>query len=216
MQFKGALFDLDGVIVCTDRYHYLAWKELADSENIYFDEKINERLRGVSRMQSLEIILERADKQYSEEEKIRMAEEKNARYCQLIQKITPSELLDGVRPLFDYLKKAGVRIALCSSSKNAKTILALLGIAELFDAVVDGNDIERSKPDPQVFALGAERLGIPAQACVVFEDAEAGLIAGKRAGMKTAAVGTAEGSRYADYSFANLADPRVYGIFKEI
>lgn len=213
MLFRGAVFDLDGVIVCTDKYHFLAWKELADREGIYFDEKINERLRGVSRMQSLEIILERAGRAYTEEEKNRMAEEKNSRYRELIAGITPAELLPGVLSLFDFLKKKGIGIALGSSSKNAKPILGSLGIADRFDAVVDGNDIQRSKPDPQVFSLAAERLGLPADECVVFEDAEAGLLAGKRAGMKTAAVGAAGGGPLADYSLRDLADARVYDIF---
>ena len=189
---KGAvIFDLDGVIVSTDNCHYEAWKRLADEEGIYFDEEINQRLRGVSRMDSLEIILERADRSYSEEEKKTLADRKNRYYRDLIQKLTPHDLLPGIKPILEGLKANGIKIAVGSSSKNTPLILERLGLKDYFDAVADGNDLTKSKPDPQVFLLAAERLGVVPESCVVVEDADAGVEAALAAGMQVVGVGTA-------------------------
>ena len=189
---KGAvIFDLDGVIVSTDDCHYRAWQQLADEEGIYFDAEINQRLRGVSRMDSLEIILERADRNYTNEEKKVLADRKNAYYRELIQALTPDNILPGVGPILAGLKEHGIKIAVGSSSKNTPLILNRIGLKDYFDAVADGNDLSKSKPDPEVFLLAAERLGVPPEHCVVVEDADAGVEAALAAGMRVLGVGAA-------------------------
>ncbi len=189
---KGAvIFDLDGVIVSTDDCHYRAWQQLADEEGIYFDAEINQRLRGVSRMDSLEIILERADRNYTNEEKKVLADRKNAYYRELIQALTPDNILPGVGPILAGLKEHGIKIAVGSSSKNTPLILDRIGLKDYFDAVADGNDLSKSKPDPEVFLLAAERLGVPPEHCVVVEDADAGVEAALAAGMRVLGVGAA-------------------------
>jgi alpha,alpha-trehalose phosphorylase len=184
---RGALFDLDGVLVSTDRFHYQAWKSVADEEGIYFDDTINHRLRGVSRMESLEIILERAAKVYSPQEKEQLAQRKNERFVALIGTLTPKDLLPGTRALLDSLRQAKWKLALCSSSRNAQAICTRLGILDLFDAVVDGTEVTHSKPHPEIFITAARKLGLYPGDCVVFEDAQAGIDAAKFAG--AAAVG---------------------------
>ena len=159
--YQAVIFDLDGVICHTDRYHYQAWKQMADEEGIYFDETINNRLRGVSRMASLEIILERAARSYSQAEKAAMAERKNNIYRQLLLTMRPADLSEEVSDTLRKLKEAGVRIAIGSSSKNAGTILQQLGLPDAFDAISDGNNITHSKPDPEVFLKAAQMLGMP-------------------------------------------------------
>ena len=158
MKYKGFIFDLDGVVVSTDNCHYEAWKQLADGENIYFDRKINERLRGVSRMESLEIILEKADREYTKDEKIEMAECKNGYYVDKVKRLDKSAVLPGAINFINSLKEIGVMVAIGSSSKNTKLILEKTECAGLFDAVADGNDIKNSKPAPDVFLVAAERL----------------------------------------------------------
>lgn len=193
---KAVIFDLDGVIVSTDDCHYHAWKKMADEEGIYFDRTINERLRGVSRMDSLDIVLERSEKTYSEAEKVELATRKNEYYKQLITKLTPADILPGVLEKLDALKKNGIKIAIGSSSKNTPMILKQIGLDTFFDAVSDGNNITRSKPDPEVFVKAAEMLQIAPEECLVVEDADAGIEAGKRGGMKTLAVQKAVGGDY--------------------
>lgn len=204
MSIKAVLFDLDGVIVTTDDCHYKAWKMMADNEGIYFDRKINERLRGVSRMDSLKIILENAQKKYTDAEKNALAEKKNNIYVDLIQKLTPKEILPGVVKNLDALKENGIKIAIASSSKNAKTILTQIGLIDCFDAISDGNNIKKSKPDPEVFLRAADMLGIAYECCMVVEDADAGILAGKAAGMKTVAVANAMGGDYKVSSLENV------------
>ena len=204
MDIKAVIFDLDGVIVTTDDCHYTAWKKMADDEGIYFDRKINERLRGVSRMQSLEIILEKSDKPYTEQEKLALAAKKNAYYVDLIQKLTPHDVLDGVMKNLKTLKERGIKIAIGSSSKNAPIILNRIGLADYFDAVSDGNNIKKSKPDPEVFIKAAEMLNIAPENCMIVEDADAGIEAGKRAGMKTFALGNATGADFYAKSLKNV------------
>lgn len=187
----AVIFDLDGVIVSTDEFHYLAWKELADAEGIPFDRADNERLRGVSRMESLDILLEKATKPYSDAAKLDMAERKNAIYRGLLERLSPADLLPGVAAVLDGLRARGVKIAIGSSSKNAGPILQAIGLAEAFDAVADGTHITRSKPDPEVFTLAAERVGVAPAHCLVVEDAHAGVEAGLAAGMRVLAVGSA-------------------------
>ena len=191
---KAVIFDLDGVIVSTDDCHYEAWKKMADEEGIYFDKTINNRLRGVSRMQSLEIVLERAEKEYSEEEKLQLAERKNGYYKEFITKLTPNDILPGAKENLEELRKNGIKIAIGSSSKNTPVILKQIGLDNYFDAVSDGNNITNSKPDPEVFLKAADMLSIPYGECMIVEDADAGIEAGKRAGMKTLSVHGAKGA----------------------
>lgn len=196
MKIKAVLFDLDGVIVTTDDCHYKAWKMMADDEGIYFDRQINERLRGVSRMESLQIILEKANKEYTDDEKNTLAEKKNNIYVDLIQKLTPQDILPGVIKNLNTLKENGIKIAIASSSKNTKTILKQIGLIDCFDAISDGNNIKNSKPDPEVFLKAADMVGVEYENCLVVEDADAGVLAGKAAGMKTVAVANAVGGDY--------------------
>ena len=207
---KAVLFDLDGVIVSTDGCHYRAWKRMADEEGIYFDEKINDRLRGVSRMASLEIVLERASRSYTDDEKAALAERKNDYYRDLIRELTPSDILPGAMENLNELKENGILVAVGSSSKNTPLILRRIGLDAFFDAVSDGNNISRSKPDPEVFLKAAEMLGTDPADCLVVEDADAGIEAGRRGGMKTLSV---KGARGADYFAPDLSD---YSIFRRI
>lgn len=188
---KAVIFDLDGVIVSTDEFHYLGWQKLADEEGIRFDRKINERLRGVSRMESLEIILEGAERDYTLEEKSTLAEIKNNYYRKLLHVLTPDDVFPGVVRVLDQLKERGIKTAIGSSSKNTPFILRKIGMEHTFDAVSDGNQIKKSKPDPEVFLLAASKLQIAPDQCLVVEDADAGVEAALNAGMKCLAVGSA-------------------------
>lgn len=194
MKIKAVIFDLDGVIVSTDECHYRGWKKMADEEGIYFDKEINNRLRGVSRMESLEIVLERAEKAYSEKEKAALAERKNNYYKKYITELTPNDILPGVMKNLEELKNNGIKIAIGSSSKNTPIILQQIQLTDYFDAVSDGNNITNSKPDPEVFLKAAQMLGVDAESCLVVEDADSGIVAGKRAGMKTLSVNGAKGA----------------------
>ena len=185
---KGAIFDLDGVIVDTAKYHYLAWKELAEKLGFFFKESDNERLKGVSRMRSLEILLEVGGITASKEEMLDMANKKNTRYVEMLQDLNKDELLEGAEEYLKKLKGEGVLIALGSASKNAPMILDKLGIMEYFDAIVDGNSVSKAKPDPEVFLKGAEMLGLNPADCVVFEDSQAGIEAARNAGCGVVAV----------------------------
>ena len=205
MSIKAVIFDLDGVIVSTDDYHYRAWKTMSDAEGIYFDREINERLRGVSRMESLEIILEKADKAYTNEEKNEMAEKKNSLYRELLEELSPMDILPGVRRVLETLKVNNINIAIGSSSKNTPMILKKIGLNDYFDAVADGNEIKNSKPDPEVFLLAAQKLGINPEECLVVEDADAGVEAATAGNMKVLAVGYASSNNRADYKFKDLS-----------
>ena len=203
---KAFIFDLDGVIVSTDSLHYRAWKALADSEGIYFDEEINNRLRGVSRMESLEIILERATRTYTDEEKVAMAEKKNGIYRELLQVLTPSDRLAGVTETLDALRAQGYKLAIGSSSKNTPIILEKIGYSGYFDAISDGNNIKNSKPDPEVFLKAAEFLQLQPSECFVVEDAEAGITAAKAGGFTAIGIGSAAEDPNADYAIQTFAD----------
>ena len=209
MKYKAIIFDLDGVLVSTDNCHYEAWKKMADEEGIYFDRTINERLRGVSRMESLEIILERAEKEYTDEEKICMAERKNGYYKKLIGTLDKSAILDGAVEFVETAKSMGLMVAIGSSSKNTVAILTQVGIIELFDAIADGNDIKNSKPDPEVFLVAAQKLGVEPELCLVVEDADAGVEAALAAKMDVLAVGYAAANSKATYSAKGLCDTEV-------
>ena len=196
---------MDGVIVSTDELHYQGWKYMADNEGIYFDREINERLRGVSRMESLLIILEKATKTYTDAEKEALTTLKNNYYKELLATLSPNNILSGVEEILSGLKAAGVKIAIGSSSKNAPAILKQIGLDKTFDAISDGNNITNSKPDPEVFLIAAERLGLQPEHCLVVEDAEAGITAALSANMKTLAVGSAAADKRADLAAADLS-----------
>lgn len=201
------IFDLDGVICFTDKYHYQAWKELADREGIYFDEKINDRLRGVSRMQSLEIILERASREYTEEEKESMAAMKNESYVKLLENMSTKDLSDEVKNTLDELRHRGYKLAIGSSSKNTKKILKQIGLVDYFDAISDGTNITKSKPDPEVFLKAADMVEEKPQNCLVVEDAAAGIDAACAGGFLSAGIGDAaahEGVTYPIRTFGEL------------
>lgn len=186
---KACIFDLDGVIVDTAKYHYIAWKEIARELGFEFTEQHNERLKGVSRMRSLEILLEVGGIQLDEATKLKLAEKKNENYVSYILKMNEDEILPGVKRFLHELKDHGIKIAIGSASKNTPLILKRIGLSELFDAVIDGNKTSTAKPDPEVFLLGAKALGVNPQECIVFEDAEAGIEAAVAAGMKSVGVG---------------------------
>ena len=180
MTKKGIIFDLDGVICFTDEYHYLAWKEMADGMGVYFDREINNRLRGVSRMASLEIILERyTGPALTNGEKEALATKKNDIYRKLLSRMSPADLSDDVKTTLDALRAKGLKLAIGSSSKNTQQILKQLGLGDFFDAVADGTMITKSKPDPEVFLLAASMLGVSPENAIVIEDAESGVRAAK-------------------------------------
>lgn len=210
VKIKGLIFDLDGVLVFTDKFHYQAWKTMADELGVYFDETINHRLRGVSRMDSMEIILERYEgPDLSLREKEKLAEKKNEIYRTLLESMTPDDVTKEVRDTLTKLREKGYKLAIGSSSKNAKFILEKVELKDAFDAISDGNNITKSKPDPEVFLKAAEYLGLPPKACMVVEDAEAGIEAAKKGGMYAAGIGEAAKSINADESlktFSELVD----------
>ena len=203
---KGVIFDLDGVLLFTDKYHYLAWKALADKLNIPFDEKVNNRLRGVSRMDSLNIILSYSDQTFSEAEKEVMAEEKNELYREYLQKMTPLDVSDDTRAVLEKLRECGLKLAIGSSSKNTPLILEKADMAKYFHAVSDGNNITRSKPDPEVFLKAAEYLNLQPCECIVVEDAEAGIDAGNAGGFVTVGIGCAEQYKKTKHPIKSLAE----------
>lgn len=188
---KGVIFDLDGVIVHTDNLHYLAWKSLADGLGIYFDEQINNRCRGVSRMDSLEIVLGEQSARYTMQQKLSFAEQKNDIYRRLLGELDASSVSEEVLVTIKELKTRGIAIAIGSSSKNTRLILQCIGLTEYFDAIVDGNDISHSKPHPEVFIKAAQKLGLSPQECIVVEDAFSGVDAALAGGFTAVAIGQA-------------------------
>lgn len=206
-QKKAIIFDLDGVICFTDKFHYQAWKALADRLGIYFDETINDRLRGVSRMASLEIILERAEREYTQAEKEAFTEEKNNTYRELLATMSPADLSDEVRDTLAELRRRGYLLTIGSSSKNTKFILERIGLGDFFDAIADGTDITHSKPDPEVFLISAQKVGVAPADCAVVEDAKAGIQAAKAGGMTALALfGDAKGCGLEDYDLTSFSD----------
>lgn len=203
---RGVIFDLDGVLCTTDEYHYQAWKALADREGICFDRQINNRLRGISRMSSLEIVLEKANRTYTIEEKERMATEKNEAYRTLLGAMTPADVTPETRKTLEALRRKGLLLAVGSSSRNARLILERTGLIGYFDAISDGNNITRSKPDPEVFLKAAQMLGLKPEECIVVEDALAGVEAARRGAFRCAAIGDASKSEQAQYRLAALSD----------
>lgn len=204
---KAFIFDLDGVIVFTDKFHYQAWKKMADEMGIYFDEVINNRLRGVSRAESLEIILERYEGPIlSQEKKTELMESKNNIYRELLASMTPADVTDEVRGTLSELHNRGYKLAIGSSSKNAKFILEKVDLLDAFDAISDGTNISKSKPDPEVFVKAAEFLGESPENCYVVEDAYAGIDAAKNAGMQAVGIGDAAGYKAADKKIQTFSE----------
>ena len=214
-KIKGAIFDLDGVLVDTAKYHYLAWKELAEKLGFDFTEKDNERLKGVSREKSLEILLEIGHVKADEDQKKIWADEKNRTYVEYLKKLDQSALLDGTLDYLKALHSKGIRISLGSASKNAPLILSQLKIEKYFDAIVDGNCITKAKPDPEVFLQGSKALTLPANDCAVFEDSLAGIQAALSGGMLPVAVGTKANLPGANYYIKNLGEAKNLGLFIE-
>lgn len=206
---QACIFDLDGVIVDTAKYHYLAWKRLAKELGFDFTIEDNERLKGVSRMDSLNILLSIGGIELPLEEKEALANKKNLWYVDYISKLAEDEILPGVLDFFQILKENNIKIALGSASKNSMLILKNLNLVEYFDAIVDGNKVSKAKPDPEVFLRAAEELSINPDHCVVFEDAEAGIEAALNAGMKTIGIGTPVSLAKANKCVPNLAGATV-------
>jgi len=204
---KAVIFDLDGVLVSTDIMHYEAWKKLAEKLQIKnFTKEDNLRQRGVSRMASLEVLLEKSEKAYTQQEKEAFAQEKNEYYITLLKNLTPDDVLPGVLTVFHALKQRGILIGIGSASKNTPEILERTGLGNYIDQVSCGLDITRSKPDPQVFLVAAQKLGVNPADCLVVEDADSGIQAAKAGGMYALAVGSAFGNTQADYRAASLED----------
>ncbi|MBQ8093620.1 MAG: beta-phosphoglucomutase [Clostridia bacterium] len=205
-RYSGVIFDMDGVICSTAEYHYQSWKAVTDEIGVYFDKSINNRLRGISRMDSLEIILEQSKHFFSLKEKEAFAEKKNAIYLELIQNITPADLSCEVRSTLDELRAFGLKLAIGSSSRNTGVILERLGLSGFFDAVSDGNNIEKGKPDPQVFTMAAAYIGLLPAECLVVEDAEAGILAAANGGFDSAGLDEAAVCGKATYSIKAFSE----------
>lgn len=204
---KAVIFDLDGVLVTTDELHFKAWKALAEELGITgFTMADNARQRGVSRMASLEVVLEKTDKTFTDEEKVALAEKKNSMYVKSLDTLSPSDALGGVNEFIGYLKEKGIKTAIGSASKNTPLILEKTKLADKFDAISCGLDTTKSKPDPEVFLIAAGKLGIAPEECVVIEDSDAGIEAAKAGGMYAVAVGEAEHNTKADISVSSVDD----------
>lgn len=206
MNAKAVIFDLDGVICFTDKYHCQAWKAMADEIGVYFDEEINNRLRGISRMASLDIILEKSDREYTDAEKEELAAGKNSMYRELLNSMSREDLSDEVYQTLMELKVRGLKLAIGSSSKNARLILDRLGIEDVFDAISDGNNITHSKPDPEVFLKAAEYLGVNPSEALVVEDAKAGIDAATSGGFLSAGIGEASEYDKVTYPLNTFSD----------
>jgi len=206
MSKKAIIFDLDGVIVDTAKYHYLAWRELAIQLGFDFTEAQNEQLKGVSRVRSLEILLDIGNVQLEEAQKTKLLIEKNAQYLEYIEEMDHTEILPGIDDVLHYLKLNKIPFSLGSASKNARLILETLDLLNLFDAIVDGNDVSTAKPDPEVFLIAAQKLGVEPDNCIVIEDAQAGVEAANKANMISVGIGDKEILKEADYVLNSTAE----------
>jgi beta-phosphoglucomutase len=209
VSIKACLFDLDGVLVDTAKYHYLAWSRLARQLGFEFTKKDNERLKGVSRAASLNILLEIGGMSFPEEEKAKLAALKNNWYVEFISSMDRSEILPGVLTFLEECRERGYKTALGSASKNAMMIMENTGLLPYFDAIIDGTKTTNAKPDPEVFLLGAQELGVAPAECVVFEDAEAGIEAAIRAGMHSVGIGSPDNLGKADLVIPSLQEMSV-------
>ncbi|MFR6023714.1 MAG: beta-phosphoglucomutase [Oscillospiraceae bacterium] len=211
---KAIIFDLDGVLVSTDELHYRAWKALAGRLGVPFDRAKNDRCRGISRMASLDIVLEDAPTAYTQAEREAFAAEKNETYRAMLASLTPADTLEGVLPTLAELRRRGYRLALASVSKNAPLILERTGLDRYLDAVADGNCITRSKPDPEVFLKAAEKLGMACESCAAMDDALAGIEAGRAAGMLTIGFGDSAKNKAGDLNLERFDE--LLGLFPDI
>jgi len=214
VKYSAFIFDLDGVLTDTAEYHYRAWKRLADEEEIVFSREDNEKLRGVSRRASINLILK--EEKLPEQKIIEMMERKNSYYRQFIKEMSKADLLPGAEENLMQLKAAGFKLALASASKNARTVLDKLGIESNFDYIADGHSVEKTKPAPDLFLFAAEKLGVHPQACIVVEDAEAGVTAARAAGMSVIGIGPAERVGKADLVYNSLAEVNLEKIINKL
>jgi beta-phosphoglucomutase len=206
MRYQAVIFDLDGVICHTDEYHYMAWKEIAGELEIPFSRATNDRMRGIDRMASLDVLLEGSDRVFSAETKENYANKKNLIYRNLLNNLSPKNLDEDVKEALAAVRSAGLKLAIGSSSKNTKFILQRLGLGTYFDAVADGTDVAHAKPNPEVFLIAAQRMAVEPGACLVVEDAISGILAAKAAGMDAAVIGGARESGLAKYKLNRLTD----------
>jgi beta-phosphoglucomutase len=203
---EAVIFDLDGVLVSTDEYHYRSWVKIAAEEGFdFFDHKFNDQFRGVARMECVEILIKASGRDYSPAQKQEIADRKNGYFAESLSSVTPEELLPGALAMLQELRKRGIKIAVASNSRNAKTIIRQTKIEHLLDIIVDGYEIEKSKPDPEPFLLAATRIGVAPAHCIVVEDAVTGVEAARRAGMKALGIGTRERLPNADIVVPNLS-----------
>lgn len=214
LKYEGIIFDLDGVIVDTAKYHFLAWQKLARTIDIEFTKEDNERLKGVSRMACMDIILEIGNKEISEDKKIELATQKNEWYLEYVNNMDKSEILPGSIEMLDKLKELGIKVAIGSASKNAKTILKKVGLLERFDFISDGNVVKKAKPDPEVFTIAADKMGVKYNKCIVFEDSEAGIEAANRVDMLSIGIGSKENLPEADMIYNGLDEVDIINIVK--
>jgi len=205
-EIKGMIFDLDGVITDTAKYHYFAWKRISNELGLYFDERMNEALKGIDRFESLNIILKKNNRDVSYEEKENITRSKNKYYLEYIREMTSDDLFPGVPGLFDTIKSRGMKMALASSSKNSMLIIDKLKISDYFDAIVDPNQIKTGKPDPEIFIAAAGLLSVDCGLCAVVEDSEAGLIGARRAGMLGIGIGKKRVLYTYDLIYSNIAE----------
>ena len=211
---KACIFDLDGVIVDTALYHFKAWKRLANHLGFDFTEEENEKLKGVSRVRSLQLILEWGGVEKTTEEQSQLADLKNSWYVEMIKEMKPDEILPGAKEFLLSVRNAGLKTALGSASKNSRTILEKVGLLELFDSIIDGNTVSASKPDPEVFLKGAQSLGLNPEDCVVFEDAIAGVEAALAGGMKVVGIGEPANLKDANLVVAGLHEMNLDKLYK--
>lgn len=211
---RGFIFDLDGVITDTAEYHFRGWQRLAEEEGIVFTRADNERLRGISRRESLMLILK--DRVYPEEKIIEMMDRKNRYYLEFIKEISPRDLLPGAQELLEEVRAAGLKNALGSASKNATEVLDRLGIRSLFDAIADGYSVQHQKPAPDLFLYAAQQLKLPAEECVVIEDAEAGIAAAKAGGFRSVGLGPRERVGQAEVVLPNLSNVRLVNLLEAL
>jgi len=214
MKYEGVIFDLDGVIVDTAKYHFLAWKRLAEELDIEFTKEDNERLKGVSRMACMDIILELGNREMTEEKKVELATRKNEWYLEYVNQMDESEILPGSTEMIETLKEMGVKISIGSASKNAKTILEKVGLIDAFDFISDGTIVTKAKPDPEVFTIAADEMGVQYDKCIVFEDSEAGIEAAQRVNMLAIGIGYKENLPASDMIFTGLDKVDIKEILK--
>ncbi|MEO1546371.1 MAG: beta-phosphoglucomutase [Bacteroidota bacterium] len=216
---KGFIFDLDGVITDTAEQHYVAWKKLSDQMGWQFDRELNDQLRGISRLDSIKVILDHNQIEISEEELNHLATEKNEKYVESLDEITPTDFLPGAEELLTHLRQEGFNVALGSASKNAKKVLEQLNAIRYFDVIGDGNSVSKSKPDPAIFLYGAEKLGLQPEECIVFEDAEKGIDAANAGGFYSVGIGPQDRVGHSDLRFDEMSQATLFEIksyFKDL